>query len=80
MPFEAAAWFTIMARTGTPPDVVRKVNAAVNRYLASAKAKDLISGAAAEAGGGTPEQAAAFVKNEIERWTPVIKAARISLK
>lgn len=79
MPFEAAAWFTIMARTGTPLEVVQKVNAAVNRYLASAKAKDLISRAAAEAGGGTPEQAAAFVKGEIERWTPVIKAAQISL-
>lgn len=78
-PFEAAAWFTIMARAGTPPDVVQKVNAAVNRYLASAKAKDLIAGAAAEAGGGTPGEAAAFVKNEIERWTPVIKAAQISL-
>ncbi|AMN43187.1 Bug family tripartite tricarboxylate transporter substrate binding protein [Rhodoplanes sp. Z2-YC6860] len=79
MPFEAAAWFTIMARTGTPADVVQKVNAAVNRYLVSAKAKQLIAGAAAEAGGGSPGEAAAFVKSEIERWAPVIKAAQISL-
>lgn len=78
-PFEAAAWFTIMARSGTPAAVVQKVNAAVNRYLASAKAKELIAGAAAEAAGGTPEAAAAFVKNEIDRWAPVIKAAHISL-
>jgi tripartite-type tricarboxylate transporter receptor subunit TctC len=78
-PFEAAAWFAIMARAGTPADVVQKVNAAVNRYLASARAKELISGAAAEAGGGTPEAAAAFVTNEIEKWAPVIKAAHISL-
>ncbi len=78
-PFEASAWFTIMARSGTPTDVVQKVNAVVNHYLASTKAKDLIAGAAAEAAGGTPEAAAAFVKSEIERWGPVIKAANISL-
>jgi tripartite-type tricarboxylate transporter receptor subunit TctC len=36
-PFEAAAWFAIMARTGTPPDIVQKVNAIANRYLQSAE-------------------------------------------
>ena len=40
-PFEAAAWFAIMARTGTPADIVQKVNAVANRYLQSAKAKEL---------------------------------------
>ena len=42
-PFEAAAWFTIMARAGTPADIVQKVNAVTNRYLQSAKAKELIA-------------------------------------
>jgi tripartite-type tricarboxylate transporter receptor subunit TctC len=78
-PFEAAAWFAIMARTGTPPDIVQKVNAVANRYLQSAKAKDLIARAAVEAGGGTPADAAAFIKLELEKWEPVIKAANISL-
>ena len=78
-PFEAAAWFAIMARTGTPPDIVQKVNAVANRYLQSSKAKDLITRAAVEAGGGTPADAAAFIKLELEKWEPVIKAANISL-
>ena len=38
-PFEATAWFTIMAPAGTPPDIVQKVNAVTNRYLQSAKAR-----------------------------------------
>jgi tripartite-type tricarboxylate transporter receptor subunit TctC len=78
-PFEAAAWFAIMARTGTPGDVVQKVNAITNRYLQSDKGKELIAGQAVEAGGGTPADAAAFLKRELDTWEPVIKAANISL-
>jgi tripartite-type tricarboxylate transporter receptor subunit TctC len=78
-PFEAAAWFAIMARTGTPADVLQKVNAIANRYLQSAKAKELIAGASVEVVGGSPAEAAAFVKRELDTWEPVIKAANISL-
>ena len=78
-PFEAAAWFAIMARAGTPAEIVQKVNAVANRYLQSTKAKELITGASVEAVGGTPADAAAFIKRELETWEPVIKAANISL-
>jgi tripartite-type tricarboxylate transporter receptor subunit TctC len=78
-PFEAAAWFVIMARAGTPPDIVQKINAVTNRYLASATAKELMARQAVEAGGGTPADAAAFVAHARETWEPVIKAANIAL-
>ena len=68
-----------MAPAGTPADIVQKINAVTNRYLQSAKGKDLIAKQAIEAGGGTPADAAAFVKLELEKWEPVIKAANISL-
>lgn len=78
-PFEAAAWFVIMAPAGTPPEIVQKINAVANRYLQSAKGRDLIAKQAIEAGGGTSADAAAFIKSEVEKWEPVIKAANISL-
>jgi tripartite-type tricarboxylate transporter receptor subunit TctC len=78
-PFEAAAWFVIMARAGTPADTLQKINTVTNRYLQSARGQELIAKQAVEAGGGTPADAAAFVKLELERWEPVIKAANISL-
>jgi tripartite-type tricarboxylate transporter receptor subunit TctC len=78
-PFEAAAWFVIMARAGTPADTVQKINAVTNRYVQSARGQELIAKQAVEAGGGTPADAAAFVKLELEKWEPVIKAANISL-
>jgi tripartite-type tricarboxylate transporter receptor subunit TctC len=75
----AAAWFVIMVPAGTPAEIVQKINAITNRYLQSAKGKDLIAKQAIEAGGGTSADAAAFVKRELEKWEPVIKAANISL-
>ncbi len=78
-PFEAAAWFVIMVRAGTPTDTLQKINAVTNRYLQSARGQELIAKQAVEAGGGTPADAAAFVKLEVEKWEPVIKAANISL-
>ena len=78
-PFEASAWFAMMARTGTPADIVQKVNAVANRYMQSDKAKELIARASLEPVGGTPAEAAAFIKRELDTWTPVIKAANISL-
>ena len=57
----------------------QKINAITNRYLQSAKGKDMVAKQAIEAGGGTPADAVAFVKQELEKWEPVIKAANISL-
>jgi tripartite-type tricarboxylate transporter receptor subunit TctC len=78
-PLEAAAWFTIMAPTGTPAAILEKINAVTNRYLQSAKAKDLMEKQVVEAGGGTPAEAAAFVKAEMTKWQPVIQAAHIAM-
>jgi len=78
-PFEAAAWFAIMARAGTPAEIVQKVNAVANRYLQSDKAKELIVRASLEPVGGSPAEAEAFIKRELQIWAPVIKAANISL-
>jgi tripartite-type tricarboxylate transporter receptor subunit TctC len=78
-PFEATAWFAIMAPAGTPAATLQKVNTITNRYLQSARGKDLIAKQAIEAAGGSPSDAAAFIKLELEKWEPVIRAANISL-
>ena len=40
--FEATAWYAIVAPTGTPPDIVTKVNHAVNAFLKSDKGKTVL--------------------------------------
>jgi tripartite-type tricarboxylate transporter receptor subunit TctC len=78
-PFEAGAWFAILARAGTTADIVGKINSVTNRYLESARGKELVTRQAVETGGGTPADAAAFVKLELEKWEPVVRAANIAL-
>jgi len=78
-PFEAAAWFAIMAPAGTSADIVRKVNVATNRYLQSAKGREWLAKQAIEGGGGTPAETATFIKSELGQGEPVINAANISL-
>jgi tripartite-type tricarboxylate transporter receptor subunit TctC len=75
--FEATVWYAILAPTGTPPDVVAKLNAATNAYLKSDKAKDFLDTVGIQPAGGTPDDLKAFMASEVKKWAPIIKAANI---
>jgi tripartite-type tricarboxylate transporter receptor subunit TctC len=75
--FEASVWYCMLAPTGVPNDVVAKLNAATNDYLKSAKAQELFDKLGVIAGGGTPAELKTFIAGEIERWGPVVRAAKI---
>jgi tripartite-type tricarboxylate transporter receptor subunit TctC len=77
--FEATAWYAIVAPTGTPADAIEKVNKIANDYLKSPKGKAQLDTFAMQAVGGTPDDMKAFIKSEIEKWGPIIKAANISM-
>ena len=53
--FEATAWYAIVAPTGTPADVIEKVNTITNDYLNSPKGKAQLDTFAMQAAGGTPD-------------------------
>jgi tripartite-type tricarboxylate transporter receptor subunit TctC len=76
--FEASVWYALLTPAGTPPDVVAKLNAAVNDFLKASKAKDLFSKLGVQAVGGTPADLKKFVADEIEKWGPIVKGANIS--
>jgi tripartite-type tricarboxylate transporter receptor subunit TctC len=75
--FEATVWYALLAPTGTPADVVVKLNTAVNNYLKSDKAKSLFDDLGLQPGGGTPEELKEFMASEVRKWAPIIKAAGI---
>jgi len=77
--FEATAWYVLAAPTGTPPEVIQKLNAATNEYIRSDKGKQQFFTVDLQAGGGSPEQAKAFVAGEIVKWGPLIKKANIRM-
>src|SRR5437868_2453843 len=53
-------WLGLVAPKGTPPAVIRKLNEAFNKALASADLREKIAGPGNVVGGGSPEEFAAF--------------------
>ena len=77
--FELAAWFAIVAPPKTPQAVVDKINADVNEALRQGDIVQRLAQLSAEPIGGTPQATAAYMREEIERWHKVIKAANVKL-
>jgi tripartite-type tricarboxylate transporter receptor subunit TctC len=72
--FEYVGWFALVAPTGTPDTIVRKVNADVNAVLAQPDVlKRLLDLGAIHEGPGSPEQLAQFLKDERSRWAKLVK-------
>ncbi|MCE2999882.1 MAG: tripartite tricarboxylate transporter substrate binding protein [Betaproteobacteria bacterium] len=78
--YDAGAWFGLLAPAGTPRAVVDKLSAETARILKLPEVSKRISELGAEPVGGTPEQFAAFIKSEIDKWAKVIKDANVELQ
>ena len=77
--FEAYEWNGLFVPHGTPADIVKKLNAAVNEALASAEVKERFAQLNVDSRATTPEEFRAFVKEQTERWSKVVKDANIKL-
>jgi tripartite-type tricarboxylate transporter receptor subunit TctC len=77
--FESAAWCAIVAPPKTPAAIVDKINADVNEALLQPDIIQRLAPLSAEPIGGTPQATAAYMREEIERWNKVIKAANVKL-
>jgi tripartite-type tricarboxylate transporter receptor subunit TctC len=77
--FESAAWFAIVAPPKTPAAIVDKINADVNEALRERDIRERLAQLSAEPIGGTPQATAAYMREEVERWAKVIKAANVKL-
>ena len=73
--FEVSNWIALFAPAGTPPDIVKRWNAEVNRIMQSPEIQARLPNEGARFVPNTPEQFAAFVKSEIAKWAPVVKAS-----
>ncbi|MGH8621663.1 MAG: Bug family tripartite tricarboxylate transporter substrate binding protein [Burkholderiales bacterium] len=70
-------WNGFLAPAGTPPEIIQKVYRDSARHLSTPELRDRLSALGAEPAGTTPDQFAAFLKSETEKWQRVSKAAGI---
>ncbi len=75
--FEVRSWNAIFAPAGTSPDVIKILNQAMREVLATPDVKQKALDLGIEAKASTPEEIAARLKADIEKWTKVIAGAGI---
>ena len=76
---ESGSWFGLAVPAKTPKAVVGSISDGLGKVLVKPEYKERLSGIGMEALRMTPEQATAFTKREIEKWSKVAKAANVRL-
>jgi len=74
---QAENWYGMVAPRGTPPAIIAKLHQAALEAMRSPEVKDKLAGQGAILVGNSPEEFAAYIKSEIEKWAKVVAAAGI---
>jgi tripartite-type tricarboxylate transporter receptor subunit TctC len=73
--FSITAWVGLVAPKGTPADIVHKLNLEVGRALRDPDFVSQLAKLGIEPLGSTPEEFAAFLRQEIPRWKQIVQDA-----
>jgi tripartite-type tricarboxylate transporter receptor subunit TctC len=75
--FESYNWNGVLAPAGTPRAIIVRIHEILARQLATPEGRELFVSQGHEPGGDGPDEYAAFIRAEIEKWSKVAKAAGI---
>jgi tripartite-type tricarboxylate transporter receptor subunit TctC len=73
--FESTAWFGVFGPAKLPPEVTAKLNGAIVAGLADPVMRERLKTEGATPVGDTPAAFAQFVRDDIARWAPIVKAS-----
>jgi len=78
--FEVINITGVLAPAGTSAEIINKLNAAILKVLSLPATKERFAGIGLEPAASTPEQFAAYIKEDFARWTKVVKEANIKVE
>ena len=75
--FEISVWYGILAPAATPRDIINRLNAELNKAIATPDLKEKFASNGVDPLGGTPEQFGSYMRSESVRFGKVIREAGI---
>lgn len=73
--FDVRGWFGVVAPAGTPKEIVDRYNATIKAMLARPDTLQKLSNIGLDPLSSTPDEFAAFIRAEVAKWAPVVKAS-----
>jgi tripartite-type tricarboxylate transporter receptor subunit TctC len=77
--YDADFWVALFTPAGTPKEVPAKLYAVLAKALANPEVRERFAAQGADVVGGTPEQLAAALRDDIIKWAKVVKAAGVTI-
>jgi len=71
--FEAPAWWAVLAPSRTPPEIMARMNEAINTVMKSPELAKRLDAQGIDISGGTPEAARVFIERQMDLWGKVVK-------
>jgi tripartite-type tricarboxylate transporter receptor subunit TctC len=71
--YEIGSWQGVFAPAGTPPDIVRRLNAEIVKIINTPDVQKKLLDLGAEPVAHSADEFGAFVKNEVVKWADVVK-------
>src|SRR5688572_27137452 len=78
--YEAIGWFGAVAPANTPREIIQRLNAEIRQALSTPDVKERAVAAGAEPAPNSPEEFAAYIREETKKWGEVVRAAGIKLQ
>jgi tripartite-type tricarboxylate transporter receptor subunit TctC len=77
--FEVTQWYGVLAPAGTAPSIIKILNREIARAMDTPRFAQQFLNIGADPASTTPEDFAALIKADIEKWGKVVKAAGIAV-
>ena len=78
--FNLGTWFGLLAPAATPADVVNRLNAEVVKIINSAEFRKKMDDIGAQPVGDSPAQMAKQIKDDTERFSKLVKDAKVTIE
>ena len=75
--YAAVQWYALLAPGGTPAEIIPRLHAEATQALKTAEMQEKLAADGAEPVGSTPDELAALIRNELDKWNKVARAANI---